>query len=145
MGYTPAELLWSIPCLLLVLFTFGCASKGDGEARLISAGTQTFSVNGINNCNTNSGKGSTFVYTIPYTVPAGVTVDRLRIKSTVSNGESREAVNRVFTDDGSTIGWADCFRFGSQDWVEHDVRLESTSGAVSNQTKVRVNRPSGAQ
>lgn len=130
--------------MLFVLLLIGC-SKDDGPNETISVQTQTFLVNGINNCDLSSGKGSALVFTIPYTVSDGVTISKLLIKTKASDGSSEpEKVNTQFTDNGNTITWATCFRFGSISWVEYEVQLESSNGTKSSVSIVRVNKPSGA-
>ena len=62
---------------------------------------------------------------------------KLQIKPTVSDGGSDVAVNTTFTDENGIIGWAICFRFGSQDWVEFEVVLEAEDGSKSNASKVK--------
>lgn len=135
--------------LPLLIFVFlltllpGCKKDNNGGL-FINAGTQTFSVNGLNNCNTSTGKGSTLLLEIPYTASSGLEISQLRIKTKVSDGGSNEAVNPTFSDDGSTVGWATCMRYGSQSWVEFEVQLESSGGVRSNITSVRIDRPDGA-
>lgn len=133
----------SITIVLFTLFLLSC-SKDDGPETTIMANSQTFSLNGINNCNTSLGSGSSFVMDIPYTILDGAVISKLRIKTTVSDGGSEEKLNTQFSDKNSTITWATCFRFGGQDWVEFDVQLESNKGGISNVSKVRINKPDGA-
>lgn len=132
--------------ILLFMFLTSCSNDDDsGPSSTISAQTQTFALNGTNNCDTSSGTGSTFVFTIPYTSSAGLTIEKLLIKTKVSDGgESPERVNTQITDNGTTITWVVCFRFGSQDWVEYEVRLEASDGTRSNSVTTRVNKPNGA-
>lgn len=137
-----AQKLMAVTLFLLALVA---CSKDDGPNETISAQTQTFTINGVNNCDLSSGKGSSFVLTIPYTISDGAIISKLLIKTKVSDGSSEpEKTNTQFTDNGSTVTWASCFRFGSQTWVEYEVRLETANGTKSNASKVRVNKPSGA-
>lgn len=131
--------------LLFVLVILSC-SKDDngGSSTSISAKTQTFAVDGMNNCSTSSGNGSTLLFDISYTSSTASMIKQLQIKTTVSDGGSDNKVNTTFTDKNSTISWATCFRFGSQDWVEFEVVLETQDGSKSDPSKVRVNKPSGA-
>ena len=134
-----------LPALVFIfLFIVVGCKKDDNAGLFINAEPQTFTVNGINNCNTSSGKGSTFVLDIPYTASPGLVIQQLKIKTRVSDGGSDEAVNTMFSDNGSTISWASCFRFGSQSWAEYEVQLESSGGVRSNPTTVRIDRPNGA-
>ncbi|SHG78292.1 hypothetical protein [Flagellimonas flava] len=126
-----------------ILLFANCSKDDEGTKLSITANTQTFEVNGINNCNTSSGTGSTFVMTIPYTASEEVSIDRLQITTKVSDGGSESKTNTQFTDNGSTIVWASCFRFGSQDWVEYEVRLEG-GGSSSNAATIRIDKPNGA-
>jgi hypothetical protein len=136
-------LVFSIMLLQLAIVT-GCSKNDDGPDFSINAETQTYTINGINNCNTSSGAGSTFVFEIPYSSETNSAINKLQIRRTVSDGGSDVGVNTTFTDEDGIIGWAICFRFGSQDWVEMEVVLEAEDGSKSNPTKVRVNKPTGA-
>ena len=131
--------------LLIGVTVLSCSKDDNGDSiATINAKTQTFTVNGINNCNTSSGSGSTFFFDIPYTTSTSSKIKQLQIKTIVSDGGSDSAINTKFTDENSTISWATCFRFGSQSWVEFEVVLEAQDGSKSNPTKVRVNKPNGA-
>ena len=134
----------SIFTVLIILF-FGCSKDNEESNGSINASPQTFELNGINNCDTTSGTGSTFVMTIPYTSSDGVVIERLQINTRVSNGDTENSENSQFTDTGSSIVWAVCFRFGPQDWVEYEVRLEGSNGSLSNASNVRINKPNGAE
>ena len=131
--------------LLLVFFSIGCSKNSDDEmASPIQLKTQTFEIIGINDCNTSLGKGSTIFLYIPYTAPAGTSLKKLHRKSKVSNGESNEDVTTVFVDENNIIEWATCFRFGSQTWVEFEIKMEAEDGTLSNPSTVRINKPSEA-
>lgn len=130
--------------LIPIVANLSCSKDDEGPAASINAATQTFHLNGLNNCNTSTGNGSTLVMQIPYTSTEGAAISKLHIKTTVSDGGSADQTNTQFTDENSTITWAICFRFASQDWVEFGVQLEAVDGSVSNVSKVRVNKPSGA-
>ncbi|MGB5436208.1 MAG: hypothetical protein WBM98_09985 [Maribacter sp.] len=130
--------------VIVMVATMGCSKSDDDTSPSIIAMEQTFTVNGINNCNTSSGQGSTLVFDIPYTTSNSSKINKLKIKTTVSDGGSDNATNTQFTDKNGTISWATCFRYGSQDWVEFEVILEAQDGSKSNPSKVKVNKPSGA-
>ena len=131
--------------VLLGVAIIGCSSDDDPNINgSINAQAQTFTVNGINNCNTSIGDGSTLVFEIPYTTSDGINITKLLIKSTVSDGGTQDAVNTQFSNTNNVIGWVSCFTFGSQDWVEYGVRLEASDGSISNTSTVRVNKPNGA-
>jgi hypothetical protein len=130
--------------IMLLLLVIGCSKDDDGPDFSISAETQTYTVNGINNCYTPKGAGTAFVFEIPYSSETNSAINKLQIKTTVSDGGSEEKVNTTFSDENGIIGWATCFLFGSQDWVEFEVALEAEDGSKSNPSKVRVNKPSGA-
>ncbi|TAI47196.1 hypothetical protein [Flagellimonas allohymeniacidonis] len=129
----------------ILLLAVGCSKDDDGSESSINASSQTFELNGVNNCNTSLGTGSTFVMTIPYSSSDGISIQRLRISTKVSDGGSESSTNSQFTDNGTSIVWASCFRFGTQDWVEYEVRLEGDNGITSNPSIVRINKPTGAE
>ncbi|MEK6152737.1 hypothetical protein WIW50_05735 [Flavobacteriaceae bacterium 3-367] len=131
--------------LLLVLVLVACSKSDEGEAAAsINVQASTFLVENVNTCSTSLGAGTVLSFKTPYSTSQNLTIQKMLIKTTVSNGESKDATNTKFTDTGENIEWVSCFTFGSQDWVEYEVRLESTDGSVSNVSKVRVNKPSGA-
>ncbi len=134
----------AIAVTTMLLLNLNCSKNDDEPNTSIEAKTQTFTLNGVNNCSTSSGDGSTFVMKIPYSATTETAISRLRIKTVVSDGGGDESVNTKFTDENNTIIWATCFRFGSQDWVEYEVVLEADDGLKSNPSKVRVNKPNGA-
>ncbi len=138
------QVSYSIFAAFLILF-LSCSNDDDTPAVTINASAQTFELNGTNNCNTSLGTGSTFVMTIPYTASNGVSIERLQIDTRVSDGGIESGINTQFTDNGSSIVWATCFRFGTQDWVEFEVRLEGNDGSVSNISSIRINKPNGAE
>lgn len=144
-SYNAVNVILKMVVLAIFAFaTVSCSKNEDVPVTAISAKAQTFTVNGINDCNTSSGSGSTLAFDIPYTSSSSSKINQLQIKTTVSDGGSDNKINTKFTDENNTISWATCFRFGSQDWVEFEVVLEAQDGTMSNPSKVRVNKPSGA-
>nr|WP_299486887.1 hypothetical protein [uncultured Allomuricauda sp.] len=129
----------------IALLFVGISCSSDDESNLsITANAQSFQLNGVNNCDLSGGTGSTFVMTIPYTSSDGVDIQKLQIKTKVSDGGSESKTNTQFTDNGTSIVWATCFRFGSQTWVEFEVTLEGSGNSSSNITTVRIDKPAGA-
>lgn len=130
---------------VLFLIVLTNCSKDDGAAEsAIKAQKTTVSIEGVNNCSTSIGDGTILSLLTPYTAADGLVISKIRLKATVSNGESNESTTTNFTDSGSTIALDGCFTFGSQDWVEYEVRLEANDGSLSNTSTVRVNKPNGA-
>lgn len=130
--------------LATMLACIGCSKDDDGPSSSIVAAQQTFTLNGLNNCNTSLGSGSTFVFKVPYTATSDSDINKIQVKTTVSDGGSETATTTQFTNENNIITWATCFRFGSQTWGEFEVVLEAQDGSKSNPTKVRINKPSGA-
>ena len=132
--------------LVAVILIFLISSCGEDDAATSSISTQatTFEFNALNNCNTSSGKGTVFFFETPYTITPGVTVKTMHIKTFVSNGDSDEKTNNIFTNENNVIEFATCFRFGSQTWFEYHVQLEGSDGSLSNPSVIRVNKPGGA-
>lgn len=141
---TAAKTFQMMVIIATLMLNVYCSKSDDGSNISIEAKTQTFSLNGINNCNTPSGNGSTFVMKIPYSTATGTTISKLHIKTVVSDGDNKTSVNTLFTDENNTITWVSCFRFGSQDWVEFEVVLEAEDGSKSNPSKVKINKPNEA-
>ena len=138
------NLLSILVMVFLMLTGISCSNDDDGMVSPIQLKTQTFEIQGLNNCNTATGQGSTVFLYIPYTATAGTTLLKLRRKSTVSNGESSNDVTTVFKVENSIIEWATCIRFGSQTWMEFEIVMEAADGTLSNPSTIRINKPSGA-
>ena len=134
--------VWVVAVLLLL----GCSKDDEGgTSSSLKAGAHTFELNGLNSCNSPGGPaGSIFIMSVTYTAEGGVTVKRIHVETLVSSGEGDTASTATFTDNGSAITYAKCFRFGPVDWVEYTVRLEGSDGTMSNGVKVRIDKPNGA-
>ena len=143
--YKSYETHTAILFILLIVAISSCSSDDDASSGSIQTQQQTAAIGDLNNCNTSIGTGTIIALTIPYTAPTGITIEQLQVNTRVSDGGSDSGINTLFTDSGSEIGWVSCFRFGSQSWVEYEVRLESTDGVLSNPTTVRIDRPNGAE
>ncbi len=130
--------------LLLVLTASNCSKDDDDMASPVVLKTQTFVIQGTNNCNTSTGTGSTIFLYIPFTAPDGTAIKKLHRITRVSTGDSKEDVSTVFKNENNTIEWATCIRFGSLTWMEFEVRMEAADGTLSNASIVRINRPAGA-
>ena len=130
---------------LCFLLTCACSSDDDAGATSIQAQQQTADIGNLNNCNTSIGTGTILEFAIPYTASTGTIIEQLQIQTRVSDGGSDSGINTLFTDIASEIVWVSCFRFGSQSWVEYEVRLESQDGTLSNPVTTRVDRPAGAE
>jgi len=133
--------------LFVMILLVGCSKDDNGEQMSpIMAKSQTYEFDAVNDCSTSIGDGTAFYMKIPYTAPAGVTIEKVIGTRKVSNGDTEdfETPSNLITDKDNIITWATCFTFGSQTWVEYDVRLKASDGNTSNAVKVKVNKPSGA-
>jgi len=132
-----------VTATLFLIMLVSC-SNDDGVDSSIKAQKTIVTIEGINNCSTSIGDGTILSLVTPYSAPESLKIVKIRIKATVSNGQSEESTTTNFTDTGSTVEWGGCFTFGSQEWVEYEVRLEASDGTLSNQVTTRVNKPNGA-
>lgn len=139
-----SKLLITLLMPLLLVTVIGCSKDDDGSDSSIKVETSTVSIEDINTCSTSIGVGTIFSFNTPYTSSEGLKIEKMRIKTTVSDGDSDDTLNTIFTDTGSSIEWITCFTFGTQSWVEYEVRLESGEGSISNISKIKVNKPNGA-
>ena len=132
--------------LLLLLALMGCSKSDDGEEKAsIDVKITTSSFDTINMCDIGSGNnGTLFVFTISYTKLSVSEVDKVLFDVEWSNGDKDSAVETNFTDNGTSVVYDWCYRFGSLSWVEINQRLVSKDGTISNISKVRVNKPSSA-
>ncbi len=134
-----------VAVVLFLMLAVGCSKDDDGGSGvLITVQASTFEIGAINDCTTSLGDGTRLSFETPYTTDPGVKISKMQVKTTVSDGDTKDQVNTNFTDTGTHIKWALCFTYGPQAWVEYEVRLEASDGSVSNISKVRVAKPSGA-
>lgn len=138
------KIVCTLILLAMLIAVTGCSKDDDEIESLVVLKAQTFEIIGLNDCSLSSGSGSTTFLYIPYSAPSGTILKKLHRKTTVSSGESNEDVTTVFSDENNTIEWATCLRFGSQTWMEFEIRMESENGALSNPSVVRINKPAGA-
>lgn len=136
---------WFMLVIIAALLVLSCAKDDEGSSFLVTISDSNFTITSINNCSTSSGAGTILRVNTPYQLSEGQTIERLLIRTMVSNGETEENTVTTFQDDGSKTTFANCFRFGSQTWVEFQIRLESSEGVVSNTSTIRINRPNGAE
>ncbi len=136
---------WLMILVIVILLFVSCNKDDDSTNFTISITNSTFTTTGINNCTVTIGTGTILLVETPYEASDEQTIEQLLVKTTVSNGETEDNVVTTFQDDGSAIVIANCFHFGSQDWVEFEIRLESNQGAVSNASTIRIDRPTGAE
>ena len=127
--------------LILVAAIMGCSKSDDGGSDVpVKAGKLSVTIDGVNNCN----GGTILDFKLPYTLSQKIEIKRLNIKTKLSNGSSDDFIDATFNDTGSTITFSQCTVFGTVSWVDYEVRLESDNGALSNSSKIRVNKPNGA-
>jgi len=134
-----------IAVLLLFTVILGCKKDDEGTSFFVTTSNSNFTITAINNCDTSSGTGTILRVNTPYQLSDGQSIEKLLIRTTVSNGDSEENIVGTFQDDGSKTTFANCFRFGSQDWVEFQIRLESSEGVISNASTIRIDKPNGAE
>lgn len=139
------KLWWLMLLIMAALIAISCSKDDEGSNLFVTVSNSTFTVTSINNCSTSSGAGTILRVNTPYQLSDGQSIEKLLIRTTVSNGESEENMVATFQDDGSKTTFANCFRFGSQAWVEFQIRLESSEGVVSNTSTIRINKPNGAE
>ncbi len=130
-----------ISVLLIVMAAItGCSKSDDSAESPINAGKLSLTIDGVNNCN----GGTILDFSLPYTVSQNFKIKQLNIKTVLSNGSSDNFKDATFTDNGSKIGFSQCTVFGTISWLDYEVQLQAEDGTLSNFSKVRVNKPSGA-
>ena len=134
-----------VTLLLLVLILVSCNKDDDSSSEFINVVSVSYDfTNGINNCSNPNGTGSVLFFKINYEVSEGIEIMKVLTHIELSGGESEDFEDLTFGDNGNQIERADCFRFGSNTWVDYRIRLESVDGIVSNSKTVRVDKPAGA-
>jgi len=139
------KLWWFMLLIIAVLITVSCSKDDEGTSFFVTTSNSNFTITSINNCSTSSGPGTILRVHTPYQLSDSQTIEKLLIRTMVSNGETEENSVTTFQDDGSKTTFANCFRFGSQAWVEFQIRLESSEGVISNTSTIRIDKPNGAE
>ena len=114
-----------VATIFITLLLLGCSKDDDGggSSSSLKASATSFTLDGVNNCDTSLGTGTLLFFETPYTASESLNVNRLLVNTKVSNGETEESSTTTFQDNGSAINWVVCFTYGTQDWVEYEVRL----------------------
>lgn len=135
---------------VMVLVTLVSCSKDDGGGEPESAiklGALSFDNEG--DCDHSSGvTGTDFKITIPYNGTEGDTISNLLVKLTPSDSPSDNLSfdynGLALTDGSGTLTWDGCWRFGENEWFDFELRIETTNGEISSTSKIRIDKPSGA-
>lgn len=133
--------------LLLVFSSISCSKDDDNnndEVFLINIESLNSEIPAINNCDSGNGVGTGILVMVNYTSSANLTIEKIRIKYTWSNGETGNDVDVNFPDDGSSVEFGQCIRYEQLTWIEFEVRLELSDGSLSHPKTIRINKPAGA-
>lgn len=131
-----------IMTLLLVGLLLACSKNDDASPRIV-LGQLTSDYEGM--CSHSSGlEGADYKITIPYNNTESDKLNRLLIKVTVEGGPTNEASSKFndfeLTDGSGVLTWNGCLLFMDADWVDFEVRIETTNGEQSTAAKIRLNR-----
>lgn len=128
--------------ILLMFLAIACSDDED-SAPEITLGQLSSEYEGP--CNHGSGfTGADYAISIPY---SGTENDNLRsilYTITVEGGPTQETqsnFNDFELNDGSgTLTWNSCILFLDADWIDLEIRIETTDGVVSSAASIRLNR-----
>ncbi|MGI9542159.1 MAG: hypothetical protein ACR2MX_02810 [Cyclobacteriaceae bacterium] len=128
---------------LLALFTFSCSD--DEPTISITTQASTVSFGDLNTCDIGSGDMATlFEFTIPYQASSAIEIEKVITDWKWSNGDQGTNEETNLNNNGASVVYDWCWRFGTLDWVELSARLVTKQGVTSNSSVVRLNKPDGA-
>jgi len=126
----------------ILLCTIACSNDEDDTPQIV-LGQLTSIYEGT--CNHSSDMtGADYEISIPYSGAENDLLDRLLITLTLE-GEPPIDSNVNFNDleltNGSgTLTWNGCLLFLEANWIDFEVRIETTDGAISSSSSIRLNR-----
>ncbi|MGB5819683.1 MAG: BspA family leucine-rich repeat surface protein [Saonia sp.] len=134
--------LKNVMALLLLLSIMACSNE-DNDAPQITLGQLTSVYEGT--CNHSSGiTGADYEISIPYSGTDNNGLSRMFITVTPEGGPTNEANSNFndfdLTDGSGTLTWNGCLLYLDADWIDFEVRIETTDGAVSSSSSIRLNR-----
>lgn len=101
----------------------------------------------LNQCNIGSGSLATeFLFLLEYQSSDEIDIDGVEFDLTWSDGDgSQNIFENSFSDDNNILDFDWCFRYGSTEWFEIDVKILAEDEEIeSNEYTIRVDRPEGA-
>tara|TARA_R110002049_G_scaffold15417_4_gene63046 strand:+ start:11180 stop:11641 length:462 start_codon:yes stop_codon:yes gene_type:complete len=139
--YAIQKLYSVVIVMTLIIAVTGCSKSDDTSLDgPITTGKLSISVDGVNNCL----GGTIITLKVPYTFSQPIKIKKLKLKTTLSNGTVNNYTDTTFQDNGSDIEFMECIVFDNITWQDYEVQLESEDGKISNITKGRLNKPTGA-
>lgn len=131
--------------VLFILVLASCSKDDEGPSDSITAKAATSSFEAVNTCPMASGSnGTNFHFTIPYSKSSKSEISFITVKLEWPTAPTSSSVASNFTDNSTSLTYSRCYRFADQDWVEITQYVVLEGGIGSNPSKVRVNRPEGA-
>jgi hypothetical protein len=130
---------------VLTVLAIGCSD--DDEMRPLSVSQSSSSFDTLNTCDFSSGSnGTEFTFQLQLQSAPAISVGGVEFDLLWSNGNtSDDILEEDVVINGNTVEYDWCFRFGGTDWFELNQTLVDDDGnPLSNEVKVRVNRPVGA-
>lgn len=141
--FLESQLFGRMQIMLLVLVTvgFGC-SKDDPEPKVFINTEQTqVSFSEVNKCHVGGGVYYTrFSFTIPYDASPGIEIASI-LYSAKGSSEMEED---DFEDNGTSVTFDLCLKFGGAPSTDFTTTLLSTDNVKSSPRTVIINKPTGA-
>ena len=141
-----SEHMKRIAALLLVFVIIACSKDDDNNDELlprIILGQLTSEYQ--DSCNHSSGfTGADYEVTMPYSGTENDALSRMLITVTPEGSQSSEAIidfdDFQLSDSNGELTWNGCLLFLDAEWIDFEVRIETTNGELSSTSQIRLNR-----
>ena len=144
-----SETIHFVAILIVVCLTFSSCKDDSTSANgaLIEITNVTSNVIELNSCEIDQGDLATeFLFDMEVEASPDLDIDGVEFDLTWSNGdESPNIFTNEFTTGENLVSFDWCFRYGTTEWFELDLKILAENEEVeSNEYKIRVNQPNGA-
>nr|WP_299341179.1 hypothetical protein [Allomuricauda sp.] len=129
--------------ILLLFLVMACSDDEDDTSSIVLG---TLRVENPNFCNHSSGVGGRYDIIIPYSGTQDDILKNVLFEGTLDDGTTSSGVRDQFEgfqlDDGNgELNWGNvCLGFADSAWLDLEVRIETTDGAISSSASIRLNR-----
>lgn len=129
--------------VLLVLLIIACSDDAEDVPSIVLGALR---VENPSFCAHSSGTGGNYDIIIPYSGTQDDVLRNILFEGTLDDGTSSNGVRNQFEgfeleDGNGEINWGDvCLGFADSAWLDFEVRIETTDGAISSVASIRLDR-----
>ncbi len=143
----PLTIRLLIFCISLAILTSCKDDSTSSDDITIEIVNGTFSFNEVNECDFDSGaSGTEFLFLIEYEASDDIDISGVEFDLIWSDGEEDPNIfDDLFEATNQTLQFEWCFRFGTTEWFELDLKILAENREVeSNEYTIRVDKPEDA-